>query len=526
MEPQIVTGTVSGLLEDTPPAQKPQVLLQVENFLKGQANPLAYLSVVYATFPSLRNTVWSEHAMQVQAEVELLLIQTASAELDAAHDARTEGNTHAIKPAELYRKYAAALRKIAQMSQDEDNHMLAGDVLNDLFLSQSLPSGELDSPDYIDSYTGEVIEDDEFDWQLGSLADIMQRVEMVSPMHDEMYRRATELKETLGWSQKDVDDFMRAQTMFDSMDDEEHFDDRGYVPPTLETDLQIDRSAFAIATPALAAFTRWRTETFESMKKKGAQGQTWKEAFLGRKEDSGEVTNLVNAIAEIASSYDITTASAIALKVMGEYGLTEDDLEGIGGFTANNRFYELNAYIAEWGDDVLELMQDGLPASIPTSEIERMDAETLEQLSAILPEKHHNPMQTRSYILAYVQAISANAALGEAENVAIAAWRKAMSPAGAKAYQDAWKASKNKSTAWRAFWGKCGPDVPRPQEHVRAVRGNFSGLVLTSGRKIDWRIAAIKLKNDELALTGEQKDKLKVMLTQKGLRNLPVMQYL
>lgn len=100
-----------------------------------------------------------------------------------------------------------------------------------------------------------------------------------------------------------------------------------------------------------------------------------------------------------------------------------------------------------------------------------------------------------------------------------------MSPAGAKAYAAAWANAPHKSPAWRAFWQKCRPDVPRPQEHIKAIRGNYSGLVLNSGRVIDWNIAAMKLRNNELVITPEQKEKLRTMLTQKGMRNCPELKY-
>jgi len=349
---------------------------------------------------------------------------------------------------------------------------------------------------------------------------------MVSPAHDELYTRAVEFKKTLGWSQNDLNNFMRAQTAFEDIGEEVHYDDREYVPPTLEKDIKLDYAAFAVATPALAAFSKWRTDTFTAMKENGTKGRTWLEAFLNDKQESEEVRGLIEAIAAIAETYDIVTAAAIALKVSGEYGLTGDDLDGIGGFTPNGIFYDLNDYIEEWGDDVLEMLQDGLGSRFPASDIETVDQATMEELSDLLPEKHHNPMQTRSYILAYIKAMSDGATLRQAENTALATWREAMSPRGAKAYKKAWEATHNMSIAWRSFWQNCGPDIPRPKEHVRAVRGNFSGLVLASGRKIDWRIAAIKVKNDEIEWHPGQAEKLKTLLVQKGMQNNPVMKYL
>ena len=507
--------------------QKPQTIIQFETFLKGAANPVTYLATAHKVLPTLHGTAWEERADELQEQVEMLLIQKVAAELEAAQNAYAIHDTKQVKPVEIYRRYAKSLREIGDRGVNEDTRMIAGDMLTELFLAQSLPAGELETPDYIDSYTGEPVEDDEFDFQIGSIADIMAKFETVSPVQEETYRRAMQLKQELGWDQDTVNQFVAAQSSFDAREmAEEWQEDRGYAPPTGEQGLTVDRSAFVVASPLMANFSRWRTETFEDMKRRGVKSRNWKATFLARKASSDEVIDLINGIAEVANSYDITTATAVAMRVMGEYGLTEEDFSNIGGFTPNGVFYELNDYIEEWGDDVLEIMQDGMPASIPTSDIDMVDEATQKQLAALLPEKHHNPMQTRSFILAYIEAIGTGAQLGAAENHAIAVWREAMSPAGAKAYNEAWERTHVKSTAWRAFWKHCGPDVPRPQEHVKAIQGNFRGLVLSSGRKIDWRIAEIKLKNDELELTPEQKTKLKALLIEKGMASNPVIAYL
>jgi hypothetical protein len=483
---------------------------------------------MYATFPSLLETVWNAHARRLEREVELSLINAIMQELDEAQNARANGATHAVKPAELYRKYASSLRTIKENSRDQDNVSLAHELLTDLFLSQSLPASELESPDWIDSYTGELIEDDEVDWELDSLPTLMERVEMVSPASEEMYQRAVEFKKTLNWSQDDLNAFLRAQSAFENTGEEVFYDDRAYVPPTLEKDWVIDYSAFAITTPALSAFSEWRTQIFAAMKKNGTDGMSWKACFASHKEESVEVADLISAIESVAESYDIVTAAAIALKVIGDYGLTSDDLDHIGGFQPNGRYSGLNEFIEVWGDDILDLLQDGSGSKSDVG-IDLMDKVNTQQLTEILPEKHHNPMHTRSYILAYIQAMANGATLRQAESTALAAWREAMSSKGAQAFDSAWHHSHNMSTAWRAFWQHCGPDVPRPKEHVKSVLkmgDKFRGLVLSSGREIDWRITEIKLKNNEIEWYPGQQAKLKALLTEAGMGTLLIMQYL
>ena len=208
----MATTQTANLLEDTPTLQKPQIITQIANFLKSDADPLLFLGVIYEGFPLLQTTVFNGEAAVLQNMAETRLIQNASKELEAAQQAYADHNTKATKPAELYRKYAQALRAVKENGRKDDTRLLAGETLNALFLAQSLPAGELETPDWIDPYTGEPDERFDPDWELDDITTLMQRVELVSPMQEELYSRALELKEELGWSQAEVDAFMRAQS--------------------------------------------------------------------------------------------------------------------------------------------------------------------------------------------------------------------------------------------------------------------------------------------------------------------------
>jgi len=115
--------------------------------------------------------------------------------------------------------------------------------------------------------------------------------------------------------------------------------------------------------------------------------------------------------------------------------------------------------------------------------------------------------------MAYLQALENGATFQEADESAWAGWRVAMSPEAATEYSKSYTAHHDRKQAMRTFWRVCPLSVPRPQEHIKAIQGNKMGLVLVENeRRIDWRIAAIKARQHELALTEDIKTRLKTVL--------------
>jgi hypothetical protein len=90
-----------------------------------------------------------------------------------------------------------------------------------------------------------------------------------------------------------------------------------------------------------------------------------------------------------------------------------------------------------------------------------------------------------------------------------------MDPKAASTYIAALKHTESRTKAMAAFWRICDNRVPRPQEKIAAVKMN--GLKLESGREIKWFVAGLKLKNNELDVSGDIKPRLLNKLQELGV---------
>lgn len=61
------------------------------------------------------------------------------------------------------------------------------------------------------------------------------------------------------------------------------------------------------------------------------------------------------------------------------------------------------------------------------------------------------------------------------------------------------------------------PKVPRPQEKIKAIAKDKYGLVLESGRQINWTLVAIKIEKNELDLSGDTAPRLLTKLQELGI---------
>jgi len=203
------------------------------------------------------------------ARQSLALVNAASLEMDQAAAERKKGNTKATKPADLYRKYSAALRAAAGLKVSSS--LLATETLRELYLEQTLGDGDLETADYIDAYTGET--ELTFEQLIASLPErhpinsrdegelkLLQIIFMpgkddgdgfdgvapiISTPGTELERQAEQCREHLGWDDNTVKAFLAANRQFiGGEDEEEPGEDRGFVPATLqERELVIDRPA-------------------------------------------------------------------------------------------------------------------------------------------------------------------------------------------------------------------------------------------------------------------------------------------
>ena len=295
----------TNLLEDVSTLQLHQFILQAQQFMKGQAEPLTYYEAVAANLPCVIGTQ-HEMAMDLLHQIEMNLVNGVSSQLKQALEQRHAGQTKAAKPADIYRKYAKALRKVS--ARDGEASLFASELLAELYLEQTQPDGYLETPDYIDPYTGSPIYEDLDvfaralpDQHVAGIEELFRFVNMapdtesdgfdgVAPFvpgnswEKELRGQAEHCRVALGWGDREVEAFLNANRVGVSMREEpEQFgEDREYVPPTLVKDFNVDNVVVAEAWPAIKAFNTKRSEIFDWMGKRVPRWKDGKVVFTTR----------------------------------------------------------------------------------------------------------------------------------------------------------------------------------------------------------------------------------------------------
>jgi hypothetical protein len=124
--------------------------------------------------------------------------------LDAAELALAMANDRSgNRPADVYRKFGQAVCYITRTG----NIPRAGKLWKRYLLAQSLPISELDSPDFLDQYTGEVLPFEK-----------MVRYNRTSTIR-------CDVADELGWSDDDLKAFQSAQEGFNAIEEEEGYDE-------------------------------------------------------------------------------------------------------------------------------------------------------------------------------------------------------------------------------------------------------------------------------------------------------------
>src|SRR5690606_26108593 len=113
-----------------------------------------------------------------------------------------------------------------------------------------------------------------------------------------------------------------------------------------------------------------RGTIFTRMKAKGVKGRDWHPTFRSLLVKEGGYKDLLGAIEKVAAE-DIVTAAAIYLSLAADYGLLEEDVQGIFGTLPNaaesgSRMALLD-FANAWEDDLLSITQDALSQTSETS---------------------------------------------------------------------------------------------------------------------------------------------------------------
>ena len=497
------------------------------------------------------------------------------------------------RPAELYRAYVKPLRKAKALGYHVQS------PINDLVLMQNRPLDELETPAWIDAYTGEVdpdsdilhirgVSDVEKDEELiGDPNEIVGTIDVYGPEGGRRVRQPITRAQQFEMRQMEARSSIGAEG-FNSEDDldEEWFDDRDPLTPTwqeIATELNpqnlgelsrefkpyrdelrkcIERSLdevrqeaaeeiflkatsnamFELVAPKTLLLACWDAVAFPLKRHPELSSLSYGvykqhgdligtlRADIFRKarsriRKSAEAKNVLDWLQRKADAQEFPVDLVrIFLGLQHGLGFEEEDCAEVklsGPYATLYDFMEDN-----WEEISEQLISGSLgrPYEISQAEIEVFAKETVEETARLegdlnAKEITHHPAYIRGFLTAMINAkdITSTDDNGAYHNTAVEAgwdsWREWKSPDGNKAYHAAKAAGKDQKEAMRAFWQM----VNRPR--VIGINPDKSGLTLQYAdkqRKINWYVAVLKVKGNELNITPEERKRLKAKLLGLG----------
>ena len=506
----------------------------------------------------------------MQSQVYQNMLSMAKAVCDKAEsDLDAKSNKTGNRSADIYRRWAEALRWIVR----HEITPKASRVLRELVLDQSLPLAELDNPDWIDPYTGEV------DMQITDRVHIKtiqieekDEIEVAAAASSEAFNDDDDLEKTLyhlDISTEAMEWDVRDPTWMEIQND---------LKPSDEVELLKDNAA-------VKRFRRAMNKHYNQVLKKGLEREAAAEMVRHnlhapirvRDEHTGELVPgknseadlLINALNDLAQTHETKDIAYLFLGLQNEFGLEEDEaaqiripgslnnladwLEIFGDEVMDSLFstyepykytdkkeeiVEIAAALKEEKEDEPEEQEEAIPLPIGDGEdaaVSYFAEETIREITQraaldIKGQKRPNIFHHPAFIEGFLRAMSAGSAASYKDSDGV--WKSA----GVKAGWESWMESFN-STAFRAyqqarrdgldfekakavFWSSAKANRPKKQDTVTGMIVNAQkvpcGLKLGSGRTIGWNILALKLKGGELIVTDEQRAKLRSMLPTIG----------
>jgi hypothetical protein len=395
-----------------------------------------------------------------------------------------------MKPVDVYRMRANELRAaIAEGCQN------ATEALRLLLLESSMPFGEMDSTWYIDSYTGEAYNDDDFEGFTGQYAGRTAVTPPRSSWPADLSRFADWVAEDLHYSAEEIQAFIDANGDWEGLDED---------PLDYEVDDSRDREdgLFDWLENELDAVPALVESAVKVCSKQGPR----------------PICRTIEWYLHEVDGFDIPTAF-ITFTVLADEGKIDwqwaKQIKVQGG--------TLYGWMLSFGNETLDNWVTERP-ELPTSEmteeeIEEYDVAFWHDLADTM-EASQNAVQSKAYNLAFVRAVANGATQTQAKSRAWDAWRASVSPLGQEAYLKTLHAGKSQSEAQRAFYARAYRvgDLTPPKSTI--VKLTSQGLVLKAGSKermVSFYVAALKFQNDEIEITPEKQASLKSVLQERGI---------
>ncbi|OHD26162.1 MAG: hypothetical protein A2Y38_23880 [Spirochaetes bacterium GWB1_59_5] len=386
----------------------------------------------------------------------------------------------------LYRAWAARLRKIGTAD--------AIHLIRILYLEQTMPDNELETPYFIDAYTG--IEDPKpkngqrETWPAGYFTD---KWTPFVPAPDPLLRQISRAYEYPGEALRASVDWVGSE--------EEHlvFADQEWQPEhiTMANEGNVDREVLDALLeeikPETDALDKKLSGCQETGPKRRRQVMEWNEtkSFLTKLERFAMRGEDLLCVAKIFLRYQSGWCFGAEGNEISDVRNEPDrkavlaaDLIRVPGPDRT-----LRGFIALWLDELL----DGVEAMGPVEHDEMSDDEIrsaadlmLRQYLSILPVSGR-PQNTRQFIAGFIEGV-----VSGSDNGMESGWenyRRTTSPAGAAAYTAARGQGASRRRAMQIFYQAAmqNHDLQSAPKKVRAIRKD--GLMLSNGRYVNWNTA-------------------------------------
>lgn len=392
------------------------------------------------------------------------------------------------KPSEIYRTWAKRLR--------EEKSPEAKLVLRDLLLETTVPMNELETPAWLDSYTGEMI-------------DISGDIPVIETS-DWNHYLSTRMPEVY----KDPEQAqiaMKASMEWVGMEEEEVVEeDRGYEPPTFSEKVGPDGDIFDLRQELREEMDLLRRRIRLSVER-----NTRAEDVRNAVQNSIECREFLDGLQEmLRRGENPANVLGIIQPFMHGYGLEDEQLDALK-MVGNERS------LLEWREMFEEDMEpfEGGPLqhrTVSDAEIDSIASRYLQDILDSIPVDGDawpgvKPvLRSRAFAEGFIRAQIAGSEDPASEGWAN--WRKKTSLKGHLAYQDAIRKGMTQTQAMAAFFraAQSAGDVQGQPKRIEAVMP--SGLRLVGGRMITWSTAALIAKAEGF----QDKERLKELLQSKG----------
>jgi hypothetical protein len=434
------------------------------------------------------------------------------------------------RPADIARSFIKPLRLIAK------HGMGGGRIAGEILLECTMPENELLSPDWVDQYTGEI------DPEALEYANL--NIKEVSDAGNELETLELQAEKSAeAFNSEDDLSFEPEEDTLSATRDPLWMEMQADLSPTDRLwDLKkqgakrIRKCQFAMTTGTQEQFlASEEAKSFMKWMEWSGKHNIWRKV---EKLVDGKMVKLEERFTEGEAPQDL---AVIFLSLQNEMGFPEEYAEQIP--IVSPVAPNLAGWLEIFGDEFLEqfsqinlndteLHYDLSPQHIETS-VEAIEAFTNESFDMIVKNSScasdKDITRRPEYIAAFfntminAKTVAKTEPDGRYRNLAVEAgwdaYRESVSHDGNLAYRYAIDHGKDNKEAMKAFWSL----VNKTKNSSQIVRKDGvakimpDGLILTSGRKVTWSIAALKAKNNELEFKEGEKDRIINALNKAGV---------